>query len=754
MFPADSFVPSGASPPTAGISTRSKTKPAELLTAASSRISYPLPRRVFDAESESDRASSTPSSDGAEGEGPQSPKLESGLAGRAAGLRVAGLRGRTLCAGVGKFRNRCLWWRADLPRFPPAGGRLVEGDTAAIRDDRVPESISCPARSVAEKPGPCRQARRPSHGRPEGKMSAPAHKKAKISSGGRLAATATTQARELFPMSAWQDYRGHDDTSDEETDDDEDSGDVVYEDEPEVFLLYGRGEVAEDIRSKVTRVHIDTQVKCIPNGAFRRCSELVVVQLNEGLLTIGEKAFQDCTALSSVNIPSTVTELGSSVFHGCRNLAAVHLNEGLLTIGEKAFGYCKSLRSVTLPSTITKFDSFVFENCINLTDVKLMNEGLGLQTVGENAFSYCKALRSIYLPSTVTELGSYTFCGCSNLTEVLSNEGLQRIGHYAFARCTSLRSATNPSTVTVLGIGTFSDCSSLVSVKLNDGLQTIGDWAFESCTELRSVTIPSSVIRLGYRAFTGCRNIAKALLNEGLQTIGSRAFQNCSAIRSVIMPSTVRTLECRAFFRCSNLTEVIFLGGKRLLEQEFFVRGIFSRERGLLNQEKVDEMLDEERNFAFCGCPLVTVKVSISWALSERMSRLPPECRVSVEERIHNLVRLEFVQDGNILACFPLVRREPDNEAEDDSDTEDGAIIKIQDTSLETARSVYQVLQLIAFHELKESSIVIELAMWKSRIDWDRTRVDCRVAIPGPAKSLIMEYCGFAGFLRPAIDGS
>ena len=42
--------------------------------------------------------------------------------------------------------------------------------------------------------------------------------------------------------------------------------------------------------------------------------------------------------------------------------------------------------------------------------------------------------------------------------------------------------------------------------------------------------------------------------------------------------------------------------------------------------------------------------------------------------------------------------------------------------------------------------------MWKSRIDRDQARADCRVAISGPAKSLIMEYYGFAGFLRPAFE--
>ena len=180
------------------------------------------------------------------------------------------------------------------------------------------------------------------------------------------------------------------------------------------------------------------------------------------------------------------------------------------------------------------------------------------------------------------------------------------------------------------------------------------------------------------------------------------------------------------------------------------------------------------------------MKISISWALSERIVRLSQECSVSVEERIRNLPRFELSQDGNVLACFPVVRRASDDEAEDGSDTddvevaftahdtnhgaeddsddeaeddsddeaEDESTYEIQDINLETARSLHQVLQLIAFHELKESSILIELAIWKSRIDGDRKRADCRVSVPDPAKKLTIEYCGFAGFLKPSIEES
>ena len=119
---------------------------------------------------------------------------------------------------------------------------------------------------------------------------------------------------------------------------------------------------------------------------------------------------------------------------------------------------------------------------------------------------------------------------------------------------------------------------------------------------------------------------------------------------------------------------------------------------------------------------------------------------------------MEFRQDDNVLVCFPVVSRALDDEAEDDSytDAEDEVAFYVQDTNLETTRSLSWVLQTIAYYELKESSILVELAMWKSRIDEAASvpRADFRVAIPDPAKSLIMEYCGFAGFLQPAIEGT
>ncbi|EJK67180.1 hypothetical protein THAOC_11826, partial [Thalassiosira oceanica] len=290
-------------------------------------------------------------------------------------------------------------------------------------------------------------------------------------------------------------------------------------------------------------------------------------------------------------------------------------------------------------------------------------------------------------------------------------------------------------------------CSNLAEVQLSEGLETIGNNTFYDCKALQQVIIPSRITKLGHGAFSYCSNLASVQLHHGLEIIEYRAFYECTALRNVTLPSSVTELGVWAFDGCTNLTEMILLGGKKLLNQGFLKRGLSSG-RGVLNQQALHEMIghgsalrDCPATNAFPHCPLTTLKISVPRALSERMERLPRECRLSIEQRVHDLRRLELTQDGNILTCFPLIRMPSDWNS-------------VEDTNDETAESLHQVLKLISFHELKESSILIELAMWKSSLVKEGARADCRTSVPDPAKSLVMEYCGFTGFLEPSIEGA
>ena len=291
---------------------------------------------------------------------------------------------------------------------------------------------------------------------------------------------------------------------------------------------------------------------------------------------------------------------------------------------------------------------------------------------GDVAKDLKTSLTRVRVGPQVTEIPNRAFRGFDKLVDAEFNEGLKGIGEQSFCDCRSLRKVTLPSSVTGLDNRAFLYCSSLIELQLNEGLEVIGEGAFFGCTALRSVTIPSTVTELGGGAFYNCTNLIEVQLKEGLEVIGTNEFAYCEALRSVTIPSTVTELGGGPFEDCCNLSEAIFLNGKRLLNQEFFSRGFQRDDQGLLNQGAVDEMLFVDhygdRMFAFADCPLTTVKISIGLAVTERMARLPRDCMMSIEKRIRNLSRLEVQQDGNVLACFPVVRRPLGDEAEDSED--------------------------------------------------------------------------------------
>ena len=69
-------------------------------------------------------------------------------------------------------------------------------------------------------------------------------------------------------------------------------------------------------------------------------SDIKRIIIGDGVTTIGEFAFNDCSALTSVNILNSVTTIKMQAFSNCSALTSVNIPNSVTTIGNYAFYYC------------------------------------------------------------------------------------------------------------------------------------------------------------------------------------------------------------------------------------------------------------------------------------------------------------------------------------------------------------------------------------------------------------------------------
>ena len=120
---------------------------------------------------------------------------------------------------------------------------------------------------------------------------------------------------------------------------------------------------------------------------FMKRKEIQKVVIEDGITAIGDYAFYNLPALTSVTIPKSVKK-----------------------IGNMAFKYCSKLTSVSVPGAVKSIGNEAFLECTNLSTVTIADGGL--TTVGNDAFMKCEQLKSIKFPNTVKSIGHSAFFYC------------------------------------------------------------------------------------------------------------------------------------------------------------------------------------------------------------------------------------------------------------------------------------------------------------------------------------------------------
>ena len=322
-----------------------------------------------------------------------------------------------------------------------------------------------------------------------------------------------------------------------------------------------------------------TKSICVDNWDTNKDGEISYTEA-EKVTKISANIFTGTSIVSFRELKyfKNIQEIHSNAFNGCYSLTSIELPDGVTSMGDYVFYNCTNLNSVVIPTCW--IGNYMFANCMRLTNITIGN---GVTLIGEGAFVGCEGLDEITIPDSVTSIGNYAFQNCSTISISIGN-GVSEIGSRAFDGCNgtlainskvienncAINDYENPnywlynstfSTITIgetiskIGNNVFRDFESIQSVDISDSVKTIGDGAFAGCKNLSSLNMGKSIVSIGISAFGWCASLKKIIIPNSVESIGSLAFIE-SPITKITIPSSVKSIGESAFCDCDNLDRV------------------------------------------------------------------------------------------------------------------------------------------------------------------------------------------------------
>lgn len=351
------------------------------------------------------------------------------------------------------------------------------------------------------------------------------------------------------------------------------------------------------IHSGVQTVKIGNQVTSIGDRAFYDCTPLTSITIPDSIKSIGSYAFRYCNQLTNVDIPSSVTSIGDYAFVSCQKLQSVKIPSGVTSIGEGTFENCVKLENVTIPNTVMSIGKGAFYGCWILPSITIPNS---VTRIDDTAFAHCRELSNIVMPDVAMQLGDDIFlrtayhddinnwekgvlyignhivdAGDTTISadNILSGEytvknGTKSIANFRFQN--ELTGITIPSSVGFIGENCFDNCLKLKYIKVNSAnTKYASDSAnvlynknkttlikYPAASNTTSYTVPNSVQQIKHRAFLMAENLKSVTLGSDVKTIGEAAFYGCNKLENIVLPQKLEKIELGLFSDCTSLKSV------------------------------------------------------------------------------------------------------------------------------------------------------------------------------------------------------
>lgn len=323
---------------------------------------------------------------------------------------------------------------------------------------------------------------------------------------------------------------------------------------------------------------------------FSGWNSLESIDFNHNCTRIGKNAFRHCYNLPSQEVQKLLkgcTSIGDAAFFEGRKITTLTIPNTVTTIGNQAFEACTALNDVTFTGTdadkvqLSSLGEKAFKDCYELVNFNLQTETPNFKSMGDYCFERCHKLSTTAVNSNIlhrfqgTTINQGVFrCCCTGLTEVNIPNNITNIknkGFHGTNALISLTFANRNGTLTIEDSRAFSpepnedktynegthNTTALTTVTFGNGTYSIGDAAFMKAYNLQNINVGVSTVisRIGQCVFGDCRPLTSASVNALLSkaksglTVEHYAFYGCSGgnLKHIDIPATITTLQSGCF---------------------------------------------------------------------------------------------------------------------------------------------------------------------------------------------------------------
>lgn len=305
------------------------------------------------------------------------------------------------------------------------------------------------------------------------------------------------------------------------------------------------------------------------------------------------------SGIKYIRFPSTLRSIGREAFRSIDSKFTIDLNEGLETIGNRAF--CRSTgllgtrarceqgdSSLIIPSTVTRMEEYCFCQCFSINDSIVMLPHTPPTVPNGQGFLFAETPAVIriqcgdidkYHPkdSKINYWSTRTLYDACDSDIIMGPTFLYRIIDHDKKYLSLLgRHKVGPADIVVpdsvdkekgqgdwyyvkkIAENAFNKSNMLTSLKIPAGVDTIEAKAFYGNTSLKTIEVASAFIK--ENAFYQCSALENLTLDSGVVHIFKNSFTNCTKLKQIVFPKTIQEIDDYAFNGSRNIKEVEFLG--------------------------------------------------------------------------------------------------------------------------------------------------------------------------------------------------